>query len=428
MKLVDIFKYAFNSLGRHKKRTALTLLGIMVGVTAFTAINSLNVGFQQNIEQELTDAFGANTIIITPKSGPTGYATMFNNSDLEWMREDVKHVESVTGAYGTEGKLTNTNNTNISSTLLLGTDINTLKDTISGIELANGTFPANDTEKNNSLFIGHQIQHYTDNDTFAKIGEKIQLSITIRISQAFKKEVQFNLTLKGSLEETTQSLSTGMGSGMGMGQLNPNKMCFLPLKVLQDKLNTTQLFGLIGKADDPAHVDGVVDEVKNHFGDEDVEVITSKAILATVTDILDRIAIFLIVIASVALLVAGFGIMNTMTMSVSERTKEIGILKSIGATNNTVLGIFLSEALIMGIVGGLLGIGLGYAGGYLLGRLIVVLVGDGAGLFRQMLVPVLTPRTIGISLGISIIISVIFAYWPSKRASNFDPVKALRFG
>ncbi|NIQ05026.1 MAG: ABC transporter permease [Candidatus Korarchaeota archaeon] len=227
------------------------------------------------------------------------------------------------------------------------------------------------------------------------------------------------------MEETTQSVGMGAGS-----QLNPNKMAFIPLETLQNQLNISRIHGILSKVDDTDHVDGVADEIRSHFGEDKVDVITSKAILSTVNEILDRIAIFLMAIASVALLVAGFGIMNTMTMSVSERTKEIGILKSIGATNGTILGIFLSEALLMGIAGGILGIGLGYVGGFVLGRFILALMGNPGEFFAEMLVPVLSPMTIGVSVSfaLAVVISVIFAYWPSKRAANYDPVKALRFG
>ncbi len=425
MKVKDIVKYAFNSMERHRKRTILTLLGIMIGITAFTSISSLNTGFQQSIETQLTDAFGATTLIITPKTGPTGIPiTSFDNDDVEWIR-NLPHVETTTGALGKTGNISNADNITIQTTFI-GTEFSKLKNIISGIELAEGEIPTDETEKNDSLILGYHNQHYADNERFADIGEEVEVStaISFRVNgRVIVETIEFTLTLQGTLEETTQSVGMGAGS-----QLNPNKMAFIPLETLQNQLNISRIHGILSKVDDTDHVDGVADEIRSHFGEDKVDVITSKAILSTVNEILDRIAIFLMAIASVALLVAGFGIMNTMTMSVSERTKEIGILKSIGATNGTILGIFLSEALLMGIAGGILGIGLGYVGGFVLGRFILALMGNPGEFFAEMLVPVLSPMTIGVSFALAVVISVIFAYWPSKRAANYDPVKALRFG
>lgn len=410
MKTTDIFKYAWNGMTRNKKRTFLTFLGIMIGVASFTSIRSLNTGFQTKIRERMTDTFGARTIIVTPKQGYQLY-----ESNVEAI-QDMDHVELATGILGGGGVNFSTGSGNSMKGPVMGVNFSEYKEIISSFEAEEGEGEIPDNG-NNSIVLGHGLQHMDGEEKFAEIGDEIKVNSTQSL-------FSFNLTFEATLKETSQ-----------MFQMAGNEQAFVHISKLAHELSLNgtpveERAGMMCKVDDVDNVEKVADDIRSFFEDksQEVEVLTSQAIISQVNDILDRIAIFLMVISLVALIVAGFGVMNVMLVSVSERTREIGILKSIGATNRTVLSVFLSEALILGITGGLIGIGLGYAGGYLLGQFILVLFENPPAGLADMLVPILTPTTIGISFTISVCISLVFALWPAKRAASFDPVEALRFG
>lgn len=415
----DIMIYAFRNMRRQKKRTTLTLLGIMVGIAAFTSIQSLSAGFQRNLTEEITSLFGANTIIVAPEQSSLEGGPKMHNDNISWVR-DVPHVKQATGALAGSGPIITPTQPSDEGFTVLSSDLDKMEKMFSGVELAKGEVPDDTEKRKQSLFMGQDVPTEAN---LPDIGENVSLNVNIPIGDSLQS-LELNFTLRGKLEETTQSMSFGAG---GRG-LNPNTMLIVSLERLQEEFQTQRAHVILCEAEDQSHVDGIVEKINDHFGEEKIQVITSKAILSSISEVLDRVSIFLLAIASMSLLVAGLGIMNTMTMSVTERTKEIGILKSIGATNQTVLAMFLSEAFLMSIIGGGLGLGMGYLGGFLLGRFIAMLAGPNSEAFAELLVPVLTPFTIGVAFGLSIIISLVFAFWPSRRAANYDPVKALRFG
>ena len=153
--------------------------------------------------------------------------------------------------------------------------------------------------------------------------------------------------------------------------------------------------------------------------------------------------IFLLAIASIALLVAGISILNIMLVTVMERTREIGIMKSLGAKDRTILSQFLSEAVLLGIIGGIVGIIIGFFLAYGMGLMLPLLFsadmaggitggnGGGFGGFGGSssftLIPVLPLETVIIALGFAILVSVVFALYPARKAAKLDPVKALRY-
>ena len=159
--------------------------------------------------------------------------------------------------------------------------------------------------------------------------------------------------------------------------------------------------------------------------------------------VFDMIEIFLLAIASIALLVAGISILNIMLVSVMERTREIGIMKALGAKDRTILSQFLSEAVLLGVLGGIIGIIVGFFLAYGMGLMLPILFsggmdsgfagGDGGGFggfggsSNFTLTPVLPLETILIAIGFAILVSVVFALYPARKAAKLDPVKALRY-
>jgi putative ABC transport system permease protein len=185
--------------------------------------------------------------------------------------------------------------------------------------------------------------------------------------------------------------------------------------------------------DSNATTTSVSNAIKSLFGDQ-VSVVSPTAVLNILGNVFSVIQLFLAGIAAISLLVAGIGIMNIMIVSLMERTREIGILKALGMRNRTVLSVFLSESIIIGLLGAVVGI----VSGWILAN-IVALVFQGGGLINagtaQMegtaahiaITPVLTPTVVMLALGFGVGVSAIFALYPAWRASRLKPVEALRY-
>jgi putative ABC transport system permease protein len=185
---------------------------------------------------------------------------------------------------------------------------------------------------------------------------------------------------------------------------------------------------------DNATVTNVSNAIKSYYGSQ-VTVTSSTAVLSIISNIFVIVEVFLGGIAGISLLVAGIGIMNIMIVSLMERTREIGILKALGMKSRTVLLIFLSESIIMGLLGGAIGLGLGWTlasivarSGFLTsGRQMVGTNQPAFGGGGLAITPVLSPTLFMGALAFGLIVSIVFALYPAWRASRLKPVEALRY-
>jgi putative ABC transport system permease protein len=207
---------------------------------------------------------------------------------------------------------------------------------------------------------------------------------------------------------------------------------YIPITQAQILFETNECDTIIVKlkSSDQAIIDNASSAIKNAFGGE-VSAISATAVLGIISSIFSVIELFLGGIAAISLIVAGIGIMNIMIVSLMERTREIGILKALGTKSRTVLLIFLSEAVIIGVIGGAIGIGLGWV----LAN-VVAIVFRGGGVFMgnqaagnggMAITPILTPTVFLGAMAFGIGVSVIFALYPAWRASRLKPVDALRY-
>jgi putative ABC transport system permease protein len=208
---------------------------------------------------------------------------------------------------------------------------------------------------------------------------------------------------------------------------------YIPISQAQSFFDTNQCDTIIVKlkSDDQATIDSVSEAIRNAFNKE-VSVISATAVLGILSSVFSIIELFLAGIAAISLLVAGIGIMNIMIVSLMERTREIGILKALGMKSRTVLMVFLSESVIIGVIGASMGIVLGWV----LANVVAIAFGGGGGLglrnqvstTRGMVItPILTPQVAIAALVFGVGISAIFALYPAWRASKLKPVEALRY-
>jgi putative ABC transport system permease protein len=235
-----------------------------------------------------------------------------------------------------------------------------------------------------------------------------------------------NTQLPFENQSYTAHVSAVLGNVGGFGIAGPSDTgVYMPISQAEKFFGTDQADMIIVKlkSSDNATITNVSKAITDYFGNQ-VSVISSTAVLSLLTTIFSTITLFLGGIAAISLLVAGIGIMNIMIVSLIERTREIGILKALGMKSRTVLLIFLTESIIIGLIGAIIGI----ISGYTLAYVVSLFLGRG-GIIGSALVitPVLTPEVILGAFGFGIGISVIFALYPAWRASKLKPVEALRY-
>uniref|UniRef100_A0A7J2TI18 ABC transporter permease n=1 Tax=Archaeoglobus fulgidus TaxID=2234 RepID=A0A7J2TI18_ARCFL len=368
---------AKRNLERTKIRSALAILGITIGVMAISAIGIFGESLKSAVLENFRDI--ANEIIVSP-NWQKGYGYI--------EEKDIGVLKKITGveraiAVKSEYTLVEIREQRTYATVygLKEDDVKAMFKTEKGlIDLKKG------------CVVGH---------SFARMfGVKLGQTISI-------KGVEFKVS--GILENV----------GMRYG-LNPN----LAIIVSDDSFSSISDSGyssVILKARSLEDVPRVIDEIERRINarEEKVHVFEMKKILETISEAFNQINLFLMAIASVSLLVAGISILNIMLISTIERTKEIGIMRAIGASRATVLRIFLLEALILGIIGSSIGSVLSVAAGYGINYLILR---ETKFMFQFATLGYLF---LGFAVGVGT--SVLSGLYPALKASRLEPIEALRF-
>ncbi len=281
-----------------------------------------------------------------------------------------------------------------------------------------GEIPVAPTE--GEAIIGYYLYNPWDNGThLVGLGDTVNIYYSVR-NGTLLQPVNLTITVVGIMEEIG---SFGFGpSDTGM---------YISIDSALSYFDTEDVNSLVVKIanDDADYIASVSDDIKTLFHNE-VSVTSATALLGTITSVLGIVDLLLAGIGGISLLVAGIGIMNIMIVSLMERTREIGILKALGAKGSTVLGVFLAEAFLIGVLGGVFGIGLGTFLANLFGGMLNGFGGMGGGggaaAAAMSITPVVTPLLALQAMAFGIGVSVLFALWPAYRASKLMPVDALR--
>jgi putative ABC transport system permease protein len=398
-------KMAFRSIAASKLRTALTMLGLIIGISSVVVISAIGEGVKKSVSDQVT-GLGANVIAITPgqlisnQNGNRSFnpaatfgASTLTPSDIDTIRnlDKVKGATPfslISGIPSYEGKTS-------PSTLISGTNSNYL-DLVVTQKLESGRFFRNDEEGKFVAVLGPDVKTALLGSEDA-IGKKVSI-----------RNQEFEVIGVIAKEETTS-----------IGGNDTGNVLYMPLgtaKILTGSAPSINRIIVQGK--DTQTAQQAAEQIKqallqNHGNQEDFSVLTQKDILSTFDQIFSLLTTFVSAIASIALLVGGIGIMNIMLVSVTERTREVGLRKALGATGRTILGQFLIEAIVLCIIGGLLGIGLAYAAAYGVGKLANI-------------EPILTMQAIGYAVGTSVAVGVIFGIAPAIKAARMRPIEALR--
>jgi putative ABC transport system permease protein len=396
MRIRQTFRFAFRALTGHGLRTALSLLGVMIGVAAVIVLTALTDGARKYVVDQFS-SLGTNLVVVLPgrteTTGFTGIPQTPNDLTLDDAEAIARLVPSVKRAapvsMGTEEVSFRERSRQVA---LIGTTADYAL--ARQVDIARGEFlPPGDLDRGAPVCVlGHNLAR----ELFPA---QNPVGRVVRVGS-------WRMRVLGVLAE--------QGTKLG---LNLDETIYVPVATGMQMLNRSSLFRILIEAHAYADLDLTRDSVRRliaeRHGEEDITVIAQDAVLSTFSAILNTLTIVLVAIAAISLTVAGIGIMNVMLVSVSERTREIGLLRAVGVHRHQVMAVFLTEAALLSAAGALLGL----MAGWLLVRVMV-------GLFPAL--PAAPPLwAVGASFAMAVLVGVVFGIMPARRATRLDPVAAL---
>ncbi|MDK2917632.1 MAG: putative transport system permease protein [Candidatus Petromonas sp.] len=382
-------KVALKNIRTNKMRTFLTMLGIIIGVSAVIILVSVAQGTTENITKRI-ESLGTNLLSISIRG--RGTEDSISMEEIEKLK-NKKGIDSV--APVVNGNVTVKYETETMDVTLEGVDQNYSNVRNHHSEYGRAINPIDVEYRQKIVLLGSEVKNELFGDA-NPIGEKIQIN-----GNDFK--------VVGVLEE----------KGSSLGGNNDEKI-LIPISTAQRFLRTTGIRNIYIQATSADIVEDVQVEVENFLlkkfnNDEDAYRVFNQAeMLSTMGEVTNNMTMMLGGIAAISLLVGGIGIMNIMLVSVTERTREIGIRKAIGAKRKDILIQFLLESAVISGLGGLIGVLLGIGGSDLLTRFF-------------SLNTKISPFILIISYSFSIIVGMFFGIYPASKASKLKPVDALRF-
>lgn len=406
MDIVELFLESLGTLVVNKMRTALAILGIIIGIGSVIALVSLGQATQQAIQSQI-QSLGANLLTVNPGAqrtgavrGALGGSTTLTNGDASAIATspEVTTVKNVSPEFSRRTQVTTGgSNTN---TQVVG--VTSAYPQVHKLTLSSGNFiTQRDVESMSKVaVVGPQVATDLFGQGVSAIGK------TIRINGQ-------TLTIVGV------TVSKG-----GTGFLNQDDVVYIPLSTAQKQLFGVDYLSSIALEAKSAEV---MTDAQNQVGyllldrhklqdpsEADFSIFSQQDILNTASAATGTFTTLLSGIAAISLLVGGIGIMNIMLVTVTERTREIGLRKALGAKKKIIITQFLIESIILTFAGGVIGIGVGILASYIITSL-------------TNLPFVISPSSIGLAFIVSAGIGILFGWYPAKRAANLQPIEALRY-
>jgi putative ABC transport system permease protein len=433
MKLADILKLSLNSLTHRGLRSWLTILGIIIGVAAVIAMLAISAGMSQNMQAQMS---GFGTDVLTVSAGRTrafgpegGFGERFQPG-------------------GGSSQTSGTTSTSATTTpKLTETDINAIY-TAQGVESVSGIISGRATIQYLAQTVSVTVEGVNpdpwnimttaqlDSGRFLELGDGTSVLIGNSIANGM---FDYNLTVNNQIRVGTKTFSiVGILKESGTGGFGgDDRTIFMTLEVARGivtGLDANQYSSIQVKITNTNAVDQIIQNVDQVLyisrqvtsDTADFTVTSPTSMLETIQSTMATLTFFLTGIAAIALLVGAIGIANTMFMSVMERTRLIGILKSIGTKNSEIMKLFLTESGIIGFMGGLLGIFLGFIVVGIISNVGINIMGIGRMAGVSTSVAIVTPELIIFALLFSTVIGIISGLIPARKAANLQVVEAMR--
>lgn len=405
MRITDVLSETYSAITANKARTVLTILGIVIGIASVIAMIAIGQGSQKSIESNI-QSLGSNLILVMPgaqrgvgaqvsQGRGTAQTLTLEDADAISTGSSAKAVDpELSGRYQVTARGTNTN------TSVVGT--NDMYPEVRNIELSDGSFMTSAQVKTRAkvAVLGPTVRDDLFGAGSSPIGQ------TMRI-----KNIDFTI-----IGITKAKGGTGFG--------NQDDTLFIPITTAQQYLAGNEHVSTISvEAADQNSMTGLQAEITNllldrhHISDPaqaDFNTLNQADIVATASSVTQTFTTLLGSVAGISLVVGGIGIMNMMLTTVTERTREIGLRKALGATANNISLQFLIEAVVLTFIGGVLGVILGWLVSYGVQRVLNIST-------SVSLSSVVLACTVSAGIGI------VFGYYPARRASQLNPIEALRY-
>jgi len=410
MRLNKVIQIAGKGLSKNKFRSLLTMLGVIIGVAAVIVMISISAGTEAAIEEQIT-GLGSNLIFVQANFSRGGFGPGAGQGssgglvydDAAAIAGQVNGVTAVAVEQGSSDTV-KVGNVTLEGVAILGTtpDFPSVRD----MTIATGRyFSETDLERNQKVVVlGASLAEELFGDS-PPVGQTVTVGST-------------KFTVVGVFEERGMVGNTDFDSNI-----------YLPITVVFQKFTPSQMARIIGdrvrmiyvEVDDTVPIEDIILQTelllaKRHdvsLDEPDFTITTQQDIIQTQEATTEAFRNLLAWVAAVSLIVGGIGIMNIMMVSVTERTREIGIRQSVGASPNDIRSQFLTEALLLSLIGGLIGVLAGIGGAWLFGKL---------GGMRTVIVP----TSILLAFTSAAAVGIFFGYYPANKAAQLDPIEALR--
>lgn len=394
--LLFLFKSAIEDFARNKGRTFLTSLGILIGVLSVVLLTAFGLGLKKYIESQF-ETLGKNLVMVLPgqgfsKNGGQGLigGIQFDEKDVTKLKR-IKGVDQLAPIFTRTIKIEYKNKSEF--TVLLSSTADIFK--VINLSIGEGSFFTNaDNEKAAKVVV---IGAETASKLFGSVDNAVGESVRIQGQRYI---------VKGVLKKAGGG---ALGSEVDTRSIVPYRSSF---NLNPDK----KFFAIYIKAKGDVNVSDLKTEIKKillrRYKEDDFSVSEQAELLSTINSIFSILNTVLVAIAAISLIVGGIGIMNIMYVTVTERIKEIGIRRAMGARKTDILYQFLIESVVLSLLGGSMGLGLAF--------LIVLLI--------QKLFPAyINLSSVVLALGVSSAIGVVFGVFPAKKAADLSPIDAIRY-
>lgn len=406
MTALDIFQETYAALSANKVRSGLTMLGIIIGISSVIAMVAIGAGAQGSIQASI-QSIGSNLIMVMPgfQRGPgfqvsagRGSARTLTQADADAIIQNIALAKAVapelSGRYQITAKGKNTN------TSVIGTAA--AYPSVRNVEIEQGSFIAE--------------QHLRSLSKVAVLGPTARDDLFGEGADALSQNIRIK-----NIEFKVIGITKSKG---GSGFSNQDDMIFIPLTSAQRFLAGDNYVSTISvQAESSQSMAAIQQQItellleRHHIADPqlaDFNTLNQADIVATASSVAQTFTILLAAVAGISLVVGGIGIMNMMLTTVTERTKEIGLRKAIGAKKKDINRQFLTEAVMLTFIGGLIGIILGWAVSF-------------AVRYFGLLQTKVSISSVLLAFGVSAAIGIIFGYYPARRAAALSPIEALRY-